>query len=204
MTKKHWEDIYKRKNYSEVTWFQSEPNMSMDLIRELKIDKESLVLDVGAGSSTLVDCLISEGFKNISLLDISENAFGQTQKRLGSISKDINWIVGDIRNIEFNEKLSLWHDRAVFHFLTNQEDKNSYFRNLNQSLNIGSYFVISTFAEDGPLKCSGLEVTRYSKDELIERVGEKFSLLDFRKENHVSPGGMEQRFNYWVFKKDKE
>lgn len=201
--KEHWDDIYNRKKYTEVTWFQPEPRMNLSLIRELKLNKDATILDVGAGSSTLVDYLLQDGFQNIFLLDLSKNAFDQSKTRLGEKGKKVQWLEGDVRTFNFNQKFDLWHDRAVFHFLTNIEDQNSYLKNLNDSLKIGAYFIISTFAENGPLKCSGLEIVRYAKDELIQKVGSSFELLDFQKEDHVSPGGMEQKFNYWVFKKIK-
>lgn len=199
--KEHWQDIYDRKKYTEVTWFQPEPKMSLSLIRELQLNKDAKVLDVGAGSSTLVDYLLQDGFHNIFLLDLSQNAFAQSKTRLGDKSKKVQWLEGDVRNFNLNQKFDLWHDRAVFHFLTKKEDQNSYLKNLNEFLGIGAYFIISTFAENGPLKCSGLEIVRYGKDELIQKIGSNFQLLDFQKEDHISPGGMEQKFNYWVFKK---
>ncbi len=202
--KEHWNDIYDRKEYSEVTWFQPEPKQSLSLIRGLQLEKTSKILDVGAGSSTLVDFLLKDGFQFIYLLDISQNAFSQSKKRLGEMSKKVNWLEGDVRNFQHSQKFDLWHDRAVFHFLTNTEDQNKYLKRLNDSLEIGAFFIISTFAEDGPLKCSGLEIVRYAKDELIHNMGVNFELMDFKKETHTSPGRMKQKFNYWVFKKLKQ
>ena len=199
--KEHWDDIYNRKNFTEVTWFQTEPKLSLSLIRGLELTKDLQILDVGAGSSTLVDFLLRDGYQNISLLDLSKNAFKQSKERLGKKIEKIHWLVGDVRTFNFKQKFDLWYDRAVFHFLTDVVDQNSYLKNLNDSLKTGAYFIISTFAEDGPLKCSGLEIARYAKDELIQKIGPNYKLLNFQKETHVSPGGMEQKFNYWVFKK---
>ncbi|PIP89048.1 MAG: SAM-dependent methyltransferase [Bdellovibrionales bacterium CG12_big_fil_rev_8_21_14_0_65_38_15] len=199
--KEHWDDIYNRKNFTEVTWFQTEPKLSLSLIRGLELTKDLQILDVGAGSSTLVDFLLRDGYQNIFLLDLSKNAFKQSKERLGKKIEKIHWLVGDVRTFNFKQKFDLWYDRAVFHFLTDTVDQNSYLKNLNDSLKTGAYFIISTFAEDGPLKCSGLEIVRYAKDELIQKIGPNYKLLNFQKETHVSPGGMEQKFNYWVFKK---
>ncbi len=202
--KEHWDDIYSRKKFTEVTWFQPEPKMSLKLIRDLQLNEEARILDVGAGSSTLVDYLLEDGYHSIYLLDLSKNAFAQSQERLGVRSKSVTWLDGDICNFKFNQKFDIWHDMAVFHFLTQPDDQDKYLKNLNDSLNVGAFFIISTFAEDGPLKCSGLDIVRYGKDKLVDKVGSNFELLDFQKEAHISPGGMEQKFNYWVFKKVKK
>lgn len=202
--KEHWDDIYSRKKFTEVTWFQPEPKMILKLIRDLQLNEEARILDVGAGSSTLVDYLLEEGYHNIYLLDLSKNAFAQSRERLGERSKLVTWLEGDICNFKFNQKFDIWHDRAVFHFLTQPDDQDKYLKNLNDSLNVGAFFIISTFAEDGPLKCSGLEIVRYGKDKFVDKVGSNFELLDFQKEAHISPAGMEQKFNYWVFKKVKK
>lgn len=199
--KEHWSDIYDRKDAKEVSWFQTEPKMSLNLIKNLQLDISNSILDVGAGASTLVDFLLRDGFKNIYLLELAQSAFDQTRKRLASRSNEIQWLVGDVRDFKVPVQLDLWHDRAVFHFLTQSEDQESYVKNLNASLKVGAYFIIATFAEDGPLKCSGLEIVRYSKEELVNKVGKNFELLDFQKETHISPSGMEQKFNYWVFKR---
>lgn len=201
--KEHWSDLYNRKDAQEVSWFQPEPKMSLKLIRNLQLDKSDSILDVGAGASTLVDFLLRDGFQNIYLLELAQSAFEQTKKRLDKVNNEVYWLVGDVRDFKSPAQLNLWHDRAVFHFLIKSEDQESYIKNLNASLKIGAYFIIATFAEDGPLKCSGLEIVRYSKEELVNKVGTNFELLDFQKESHISPSGMEQKFNYWVFKRVK-
>lgn len=201
--KTHWDDIYNRKKFSEVTWFQPEPKVSMQLISNLNLSLNANILDAGGGASTLVDKLLDQGFQDISVIDLSENALNQSKNRLGATASNISWIVGDITNYDFQVKFDLWHDRAVFHFLISKDDQENYIVNLNKCLDVGSFFIISTFAEDGPLKCSGLEIVRYSKEELVNKFAGNFELIDFQKETHVSPGGMEQKFNYWVFRKCK-
>ena len=199
--KEHWEAVYNKKSFDEVTWYQPEPKQSLKLIKQYISNLDARILDVGAGSSTLSDYLLKEGYRNISLLDISASAFDQSKQRLGSKADELNWLIGDITNFDFNQDYDLWHDRAVFHFLVNSEDQEKYIQTLKDTLRSSGIFIISTFAEDGPLKCSGLEIVRYSKDELIHRVGDEFELLEFCKEEHVAPHGLEQKFNYWVFKK---
>ena len=199
--KNHWDDIYDKKSFSELTWFQPEPKISLDLICKLDLPKDSSIVDIGGGASTLVDRLIEKGFKDIAVLDLSKKALKQSQERIGKIALDISWCVGDITEFKFNKKFDLWHDRAVFHFLTEDSDQKKYISNLEASLKTGSYFIISTFAEDGPLKCSGLEIVRYSKEDLIEKFAAHFSCVNFLKETHISPTAMEQKFNYWVFRK---
>jgi len=199
--RKHWENIYQEKGASSVTWFQDKPRVSLGLISDLLLEKTVPIIDVGGGASTLVDHLIEDGFKNTTVLDLSENALAQSQKRLGKEHQNVEWIIGDITSVKLPRKFTLWHDRAVFHFLTNKKDQELYIHNLVQSLYDVGFFIISTFAEDGPLKCSGLEICRYSKDELCDLFANNFELINFKKETHVSPKAMEQKFNYWVFKK---
>lgn len=201
--KLHWDDIYGRKKFSEVTWFQPELSVSLGLIDALKLPKESHILDAGGGASTLADKLLERGYQNISVMDLSQNALEQSKNRLGDKSANITWLVGDVTTYDFKEKFDLWHDRAVFHFLTDKSDQEKYLKNLVSSLKSAAYFIISTFAEDGPLKCSGLEIVRYAKEDLVSKFSPYFELVDFKKETHVSPGGMEQKFNYWVFKRIK-
>jgi 2-polyprenyl-3-methyl-5-hydroxy-6-metoxy-1,4-benzoquinol methylase len=199
--KKHWDGIYGEKTFSELTWFQPEAKVSVDLIDKLDLSKESSILDVGGGASTLIDSLIEKEFKKITVLDLSENALKQSQKRIGEKTSYISWCVGDVIDFKFNKKFDLWHDRAVFHFLTQESEQEKYISNLEASTKRGSHFIISTFAEDGPLKCSGLEIVRYSKDNLVDKFSAHFECIEFKKETHTSPTGMEQKFNYWVFRK---
>lgn len=198
---KHWNQIYSEKDYTEVTWFQSYPSVSLKLINSLNLSKDSSILDVGCGATMLLDVLIAEGFQNITAIDLSHSALEQLRQRLSSNQQLINWIEGDITIYHFDNTFDLWHDRAVFHFLTTEQEQQLYINQLNKYLKANGNLIISTFAEDGPLKCSGLEIKRYAKDELIDKFSEFFEFLHFEKETHVSPKGMEQKFNYWVFRK---
>lgn len=195
----HWNDIYNRKKATDVTWFQPELKLSTKFIENLNLAPSAAIIDVGSGASTFPDSLLKIGFFDISVLDLSQNALKQSKVRLGEDASRINWLIGDVTSIKFNRKYDLWHDRAVFHFLKDNESQSLYIENLKNSIKDGGHIVIATFAEDGPLKCSGLDIVRYSKDELVKKF-EGFELVEFRKETHVSPGGMEQKFNYWVFK----
>jgi SAM-dependent methyltransferase len=199
--KEHWEELYSRKKYDTVTWFQPVPNESLRLIKDLNLPKDFKIIDVGAGASCLVDCLLDEGFSDITLVDLSENAFTQSKKRLGERAKQVKWKVADITQADFDERFDLWHDRAAFHFLTDEAHQQDYLSSLLEATKVGSCIVISTFAEDGPLKCSNLEIVRYAEEDLMKFFDKNFELIAFEKELHISPGGMEQKFNYWVFKR---
>lgn len=198
---KHWQALYSAKKHNELTWYQNTPQVSLDFIKDLHLDKSADLLDVGAGASKWVDYLLQEGYTNLSVLDISASALKQSQSRLDKHSAKVTWLCGDITKYQFNKNFRLVHDRAVFHFLTNEESRKKYIKNISSVLHSGSYFVISTFAEDGPLKCSGLEVIRYSKSKLIKEFEPFFKCIHFKKELHKSPKNMEQKFNYWVFQK---
>lgn len=199
--KQHWGEVYSKRKSTEVTWHQPEPRISLELIRELELLETASIIDIGEGASTLVDYLIKDGFLDISVFDLSSKAMSYSQERLKEDKSKVDWIEGDITEFSFDRKFNLWHDRAVFHFLVDSVDQDNYLKILNSSLKESGYLIISTFAEDGPLKCSGLEIVRYSKDEMIKRVGKNFKCIKFEKETHISPGGMEQKFNYWVFQK---
>lgn len=194
----HWNNIYNRKKAKELTWFQPELKLSMKFIENLGLSPSASIIDVGAGASTLPDSLLKSCFFDISVIDLSLKALEQSKERLGEDASKINWLVGDITSFHLNRKYDLWHDRAVFHFLKDSDSQIQYLKNLKCSIKSGGHIIIATFAEDGPLKCSGLEIVRYSKDELIRKFKD-FELVEFRKETHLSPGGMEQKFNYWVF-----
>lgn len=177
--------------------------MSLKLIREIGLTFNSPIIDIGGGASTLIDFLLSDGFTDLTVIDLSKRALDFSKQRLKERALIVNWIEGDVTIFHDQCKYQLWHDRAVFHFLVSESDQNRYLEVLNSVLKIGGHFIISTFAEDGPEKCSGLEIVRYSQHELINRVGQNFECKKFEKEVHISPGGLEQKFNYWLFQKKK-
>ena len=202
MNKDHWNNIYASKATDAVSWYQNVPAVSLDIINSLPLEKSSPIIDIGGGASNLVDHLVKLGFSNLSLLDISESALSLSQKRLGDAGNSVHWIASDITQVHFKPKrFKLWHDRAVFHFLTKAEDRQAYIDRLQHSLQAEGFALIATFALDGPEKCSGLKIVRYSPESLSKALGDKFELVKSMKENHQTPAGNQQAFVYCLFKK---
>ena len=197
--KEHWEHIYSDKNSTEVSWYQQHPEISLELIKSTGVEKSARIIDIGGGASTLVDYLLSTGYENISVLDISRSAIEQAKQRLGEHESRIQWLEKDITAFVAQQKFDLWHDRAVFHFLTDAEDRLSYVKTISSSLCSGSHAIIATFNIDGPKKCSGLEIVRYSTESLSAVFSENFQLVDTRTEEHRTPGGATQSFVYCRF-----
>ena len=157
----HWQEVYHKKNENEVSWFQKSPKLSLKLIYGLNLNLDSQIIDIGGGESRLVDNLLNIGYTNVTVLDISSKSIEKTKKRLGLKSKLVNWIVSDINNFKPEHKYDLWHDRAAFHFLRESSEIDNYVKLLKTSLNTNADLILATFSENGPLKCSGLEVSRY-------------------------------------------
>ena len=197
--KAHWQNIYQGKSALEVSWYQKKPALSLELILSSRVANDESIIDVGGGASVLVDYLCKEGFTNLAVLDISENALVSTKKRLGDIAKSIEWFETDITQFSTPHQFSLWHDWAVFHFLTNQSDRKSYVRVLKHALRSGGHLIIAAFAIGGPEKCSGLEIVQYDSKKLMEELGEGFELLEERNEAHITPANKEQKFTYFYF-----
>jgi SAM-dependent methyltransferase len=200
-SKEHWQSVYQSKGSSEVSWYQEFPNTSFNLIKETNLKQDQAIIDVGAGASTLIDALVDEGFKDLTVVDISERSLQYAQERLGGFSKKINWITADVTEYKFQRKYDFWHDRAVFHFLTDLNARGKYKQALDQALAVNSYLIIATFALDGPTKCSGLEVESYDAMKLQIELGDKFSLIKSIDENHLTPWEAEQKFTYCLFEK---
>lgn len=196
--KGHWDSIYESKSDEDLSWTLPEPLMSLKLIGEACFSGR--VIDVGGGTSTLAEKLLDRGYK-VTVLDISEAALERDRKRLGARASDIRWIAADVTAGPSLETCDLWHDRAVFHFLTAAADRAAYRRLLEQTVSAGGYAVIGTFALDGPGKCSGLEVQRYDGPMLAAELGPQFSLLKCEPEMHVTPWGTSQSFQYSLFKR---
>lgn len=200
----HWQDIYQSKQENEVSWYQNRPDLSLSFIERYCPDKTASIIDVGGGASRLIDYLIGMGYQQLSVLDISQNALNHSQQRLQSIlpqhQAEINWMVADITRATFSTSFDLWHDRAVFHFLTDPESRQSYIAKLKASLQVGGYLVIATFAIGGPEKCSGLDIVQYDADKLQKALGDDFELVSQQTENHHTPFNSEQAFNYFVFR----
>jgi SAM-dependent methyltransferase len=197
----HWENVYATRGEREVSWFQERPAPSLDLIRAAGATPRSSVIDVGGGASRLVDALLADGFTAVTVLDISEAALATAKRRLGSKAADVTWIVADITTWEPPQAYDLWHDRAVLHFLTDASDRAAYVTRLKQALRSGGHAIISTFALDGPERCSGLPVVRYDAKSLAELLGNEFDLIETRTQDHPTPMGGVQRFQFSVFRR---
>lgn len=194
----HWNTIYQTKAVTDVSWFESDPHLSMELINAAS-PLRGHVIDVGGGASRLVDNLVAAGFESVTVLDISEIALEHAKARLGAPSTHVHWIVGDICRIAQLPPCDIWHDRAVFHFLTEQEDRRKYVELVTRTLRIGGHLVIGTFAVDGPPKCSGLEVRRYDADSLARELGPRFKLVQQLSHKHITPTGKPQQFFFGIF-----
>ena len=198
--KDHWEHIYQTKKPDEVSWYQDAPSTSLELISEIKLDKNASIIDIGAGDSRLVDSLIGLGFRNITALDISSNALERSKKRLGDKVDSVKWVVSDLREFETKEKYDLWHDRAVLHFLTDEEDIKRYMGAVKCFLKPNGYVIASAFSVKGPKRCSGLEVKQYSEDSM-KKLFSDFEHLKLFEEEHKTPWGTSQMFMYDVFRR---
>jgi 2-polyprenyl-3-methyl-5-hydroxy-6-metoxy-1,4-benzoquinol methylase len=193
----HWEEVYTTKATDAVSWFQPHANLSLDLIKATGVCRDAAIIDVGGGASTLVDDLLANGFDNLTVLDLSAAALAAARKRLGIQAAKVKWIEADITKANLpNYQFDVWHDRAVFHFLTTPEERSAYVQAVFHSVKPGGHVIVATFAEDGPNQCSGLPVMRYRADELHDEFGESFSLLRSEKEAHHTPSGTVQQFVY--------
>lgn len=199
--KEHWEEIYRAKQPDEMSWFQETPALSLELISGLEISKDARIIDVGGGASRLIDGLLDAGYTRLSVLDLSAEALMHSKRRLGD-KVSVRWIEADITTFEPPEAYDVWHDRAVFHFLTAAEDRKKYGEALRKGLMPGGRLIIAAFAPDGPEKCSGLSIQRYDAALLLSALGPGFSLLRQVSERHVTPWNAEQRFNYFLLQRD--
>lgn len=200
-SKNHWENVYQAKKPAEVSWYQTHPTVSLELIALTGIDHASKIIDVGGGASILVDQLLDKGFKNLSVLDISSKSIDYARSRLGKRAENVNWIEANILQVKLPSTYDLWHDRAVFHFLTSPEDRREYIKVMGKGVRPGGHVIIATFSLAGPPKCSGLQVERYSPDKLQEEIGDKFILVKNVDETHITPAQIRQEFVYCYFKK---
>jgi 2-polyprenyl-3-methyl-5-hydroxy-6-metoxy-1,4-benzoquinol methylase len=201
--KDHWERIYRKHAPAEVGWHQANPVKSLHLIHKTGAGKDSRIIDVGGGTSKLPQYLLHQGYKKIAVLDISENAIEKAKLQLGELSNRIDWIKADITKHRFRAYFDIWHDRAVFHFLTKRDDRKGYVHSLNQALMRNGHLIIATFGIDGPAKCSGLPVVRYSRETLQNELGDNFHLEESLVEDHVTPSETKQQFIFCRFIKLK-
>lgn len=199
--KEHWEDIYRAKRPDEVSWFQDAPEMSLRLITEAGLLKDAKIIDVGGGASRLVDALLAAGFVQPTVLDISAQALEHSKRRLAS-SAPVRWIEADITAFAPPETYDLWHDRAVFHFMTDEADRRKYIDCVGKALKPGGFLILATFALDGPEKCSGLPVRRYDAASLLNALGPEYSMIREADERHRTPWDTEQHFIYFMLRRN--
>lgn len=201
-TKEHWEKVYSRKPAEEVSWFQPHAELSLQIIHDNLVPADARIVDVGGGASTLVDDLLASGYTNLTVLDLSGVALQTARSRLGARASAVTWREADVLNAELPANyFDVWHDRAVFHFLLTDDERQRYVAQVLRAVKPGALVIVATFAEDGPEKCSGLPVMRYSADALHSEFGLSFQLLGSVPESHLTPGGNVQRFMYCYCKR---
>jgi len=202
--KTHWETVYETKSDREVSWFREHLDNSLRMILNTQVGKEAAIIDVGGGSSTLVDDLLENGFSDVSVLDISAAALQKSQMRLGKNAVKIKWIEADITEVSLPENhYDVWHDRAVFHFLTDENDRRKYVGLVMRSLKVGGHIIVASFGFGGPEKCSGLDVVQYTPDSMHNEFGDEFKLVSSFNETHETPFNTTQEFIYCYCRKLK-
>jgi ubiquinone/menaquinone biosynthesis C-methylase UbiE len=197
--KKHWENVYQKESPEGLSWYQDNPEMSLKLIDATGVGFDGNIIDIGGGTSKLAGLLVAEGYKRVTVLDIASRSVEQAKSRLGEQADKITWIEADVTNYNFKEKYDIWHDRAVFHFLTDSHDRETYVDAVQQSLKAGGHLIIATFGLKGPRKCSGLPVVRYSPETLHKEFGNSFDLVETLVEVHSTPSKVQQKFIYCRF-----
>ena len=199
----HWEHIYETKSGNDLSWFQERPSISLELIRATGAKPSATIIDIGGGESRLVDALLDEGFDALTVLDISQKALAASKARLGARSAKVEWIATDVTAWEPTKPYDLWHDRAAFHFLTEAADRRAYSERVARAVRPGGHVIIGTFAPDGPERCSGLPVTRHDAASIGAVLGDKFTLVESRRHDHVTPAGATQKFQFSVFRRSQ-
>ncbi len=197
--KEHWEHVYSDKETTEVSWYQQCPENSLKLIKATGVSKSASIIAIGGAASTLVDFLLAAGFQNLSVLDISSGAIEHAKSRLAQHAEKIKWIEQDVTKFRVEQPFEVWHDRAVFHFLTDADDRACYVKAMSDALEPGAHAIIATFNLDGPDKCSGLEIVQYSPETLSAIFCEGFELIETSTEHHETPSGVSQSFVYCRF-----
>jgi len=201
--KSHWEGIYRNKLPTQVSWYQLHARRSLDLIRRVSPPLDGAIIDVGGGASTLVDDLLDAGYHDLTVLDLSAAALTVARRRLGTRANTVRWVEADVLNASLRKAgYSVWHDRAAFHFLTAPADRARYVAQVRQAVRVGGFVLVATFADDGPTRCSGLEVARYSPEALHAEFGAPFQLMTSEREEHVTPLGVRQAFIYCLCRID--
>tara|TARA_R110002051_G_scaffold18367_2_gene53105 strand:- start:266 stop:877 length:612 start_codon:yes stop_codon:yes gene_type:complete len=199
--KEHWENVFKTKSLDEVSWYEVEPETSLSFFKESNISKSAKIIDIGGGDSFLVDNLLRLGYKDITVLDISEAALDRAKQRLKGESNKVKWIVADVANFAPPENYDFWHDRAAFHFLTDEENIRNYTETVKNHLNKNGNLVIGAFSKNGPKKCSGLEIKQYSKTSMVSQFETYFDKVKCIEIDHKTPFDTSQNFVFCWFKR---
>jgi 2-polyprenyl-3-methyl-5-hydroxy-6-metoxy-1,4-benzoquinol methylase len=199
--KNHWENIYQTKELKDVSWFQAKPETSLDFFKQFNVSLSSKIIDIGGGDSLLVDHLLNLGYQDISVLDISSAAINRAKNRLGEQAKNVKWIVADASTFKPTEKYDFWHDRAAFHFLTEEQEISNYLETAQQHINPKGVMIIGTFSKEGPTKCSGIEIKQYSESSMTERLNAFFEKIKCITVNHKTPFNTVQNFVFCSFRK---
>ena len=197
--KKHWNNIHGTKNFKEVSWYQPVPTTSLDFVKQFNLSKNAKIIDVGGGDSFFVDHLLNLGYQDITVLDISEKAIEKARQRLGDQSAKVKWILADAASFHTTIKYDFWHDRAAFHFLTDEQEIDSYLETVNTSIKPEGYLVIGTFSEQGPKTCSGIEIKQYSEHSMNNRLKNFFEKIKCITIDHKTPSGSIQNFIFCSF-----
>jgi ubiquinone/menaquinone biosynthesis C-methylase UbiE len=197
--RRHWERVYVEKAEQEVSWFQEVPAISMRLVAATGVGPDARIVDVGGGASRLVDALLVDGYGRLTVLDLAAPALERARQRLGSRAASVSWVAADVTSWRPDGTFDVWHDRAVFHFLVRPEERAAYRSALLRALRAGGHAIVATFAADGPERCSGLPVARYDPDALAVELGPELRLVESLREEHRTPGGKVQRFQYSRF-----
>jgi SAM-dependent methyltransferase len=197
----HWQNVYETKGEKEVSWFQESPSISLDMVHATALKLTASIIDIGGGTSRLIDTLLDEGFGAITILDVSEKALETARARLGARASKVQWVAADVTTWEPAQTFDLWHDRAAFHFLTEPSDRAAYGERVSKAVRPGGHVIIGTFAPDGPERCSGLPVLRHDARSLAETLGPPFELVESRHHDHHTPTGGIQRFQFSRFRR---
>lgn len=198
----HWQGVYATKAETGVSWYQETPSPSLELLQVAGATPESAVIDIGGGASMLVDRLLAQGYRDLSVLDISDAALAVARKRIGPQALQVDWIAADVTTWHPSRSYDVWHDRAAFHFLVGDSDRAAYVERLRAALRKGGHAIVGTFAPDGPERCSGLPVRRHDAESLAAALGPGFRLVDSRRHDHVTPWGVVQHFHFGTFRRE--
>ena len=202
--KKHWENIYQTKKLNEVSWFQPKPETSLGFFQQFKVPTTAKIIDIGGGDSFLVDHLLEFGYQDLSVLDISSHAIERAKQRLGNKAEKVKWIVADASKFEPTEQYDFWHDRAAFHFLTDEAEISNYLETAKRNITESGVMVIGTFSEQGPQKCSGIEIKQYSENSMTERLKQSFEKIECITVDHQTPFDTIQNFVFCSFRRKLE